>query len=70
MFISLVNIPSIKQYLDNKTECIQTATLDKSKYRNTEYGYKTLDNLMKYFEADSYEELEKFLKNSHIPSFS
>ena len=29
MFISLVNIPSIKQYLDNKTECIQAATLDK-----------------------------------------
>jgi hypothetical protein len=55
--------------LDNKTECIQSATLDKSKYRNAEYDDKTVDNLMKYFEAESYEELEKFLKNCHIPLF-
>jgi hypothetical protein len=42
----------------------------RSKYQNTEYDDKTVVNLMKYFEAESYEELEKFLKNSHIPSFN
>jgi hypothetical protein len=56
--------------LDNKTEFVQAKTLDKSKHRNTEYDDKTVANLMKYFEAESYEELEKFLKNSHIPLYN
>jgi hypothetical protein len=44
--------------------------LGKSKYRNAEYDDSTVDNLMRYFEAESYEELERFLKNSHIPLFN
>ena len=54
--------------LDNKTEHVQV-TLVKKKYGNIEYDDKTIDNLMKYFEAESYEQLEIFLKNSHIPLF-
>jgi hypothetical protein len=55
--------------LDNKIEHIQV-TLGKEKYGNLEYDDKTVDNLMKYFEAESYEQLEGFLKNSHIPLFN
>jgi hypothetical protein len=44
--------------------------LDKNKYQNAEYDDKMVDNLMKYFGTESYEELERFLKNSHIPSFN
>jgi hypothetical protein len=54
--------------LDKKIEHVQV-TLVKKKYRNVEYDDKTIDNLMKYFEAESYEQLESYLKNSHIPSF-
>jgi hypothetical protein len=55
--------------LDNKIEHIQV-TLGKEKYGNLEYDDKTVDNLMKYFEAESYEQLEGFLKNCHIPLFN
>lgn len=55
--------------LDRNTKRIQV-TLDKSKYRNAEYDDNTVDNLMRYFEAEGYEELERFLKNSHILLFN
>jgi len=55
--------------LDNKTGDIQV-TLGKKKNGNMGYDDKTVENLMKYFEAESYEQLEDFLKNSHIPSFN
>jgi hypothetical protein len=55
--------------LDNKTEHIQD-TLDREKHGKMEYDDKTVENLMKYFEAENYEQLESFLKNSHIPSFN
>ncbi|MGH9979857.1 MAG: hypothetical protein ACRD8Z_29050 [Nitrososphaeraceae archaeon] len=55
--------------MDNKTEHVQV-TLVKKKYGNVEYDDKTIDNLMKYFEAESYEQLKSFLKNSHIPLFN
>jgi hypothetical protein len=55
--------------LDNITEHVQV-TLVKRKYGNGEYDDKTIDNLMKYFETESYEQLESFLKNSHIPLFN
>jgi hypothetical protein len=55
--------------LGNKTEHIQV-NLGKKKYGNVEYDDKTIENLMKYFEAESYEQLERFLKNSHIPLFN
>lgn len=49
--------------MDNKTECIQAATvLNRNKYRNAEYDDKLVDNLVKYFETESYKELERFLK--------
>ena len=54
--------------LDNKPEHVQVK-LVKKKYGNVEYDDKTIDNLMKYFEAESYEQLEIFLKNCHIPLF-
>jgi len=55
--------------LDNTTADIQV-TLGEKKNGNTEYDDNTVENLMKYFEAESYEQLEDFLKNSHIPSFN
>ncbi|MGA7370122.1 MAG: hypothetical protein WBX01_13410 [Nitrososphaeraceae archaeon] len=55
--------------MDNKTGDIQV-TLGKKKNGNMGYDDKTVENLMKYFEAESYEQLEDFLKNSHIPSFN
>ena len=54
--------------LDNKPERVQVK-LVKKKYGNVEYDDKTIENLMKYFEAESYEQLEIFLKNCHIPLF-
>ena len=54
--------------LDEKTEHIQ-ATLDKKKYKNAEYDDNTVEWLMKYFELECSEELEDFLKNSHILLF-
>jgi hypothetical protein len=56
-------------HLDNNTKRIQVA-LGKNRYQNAEYDDRTVDNLMRYFEAETYEELERFLKNSHIPSFN
>lgn len=41
--------------LDRNTKRIQV-TLGKSKYRNAEYDDNTVDNLMRYFEAEGYEE--------------
>lgn len=55
--------------MDNKTEHVQVTSV-KKKYGNVEYDDKTIDNLMKYFEVESYEQLESFLKNSHIPLFN
>ena len=55
--------------LDNKTNPIQVTLRKRKKYANTEYDDKILENLMKYFEAETYEQLERFLKNSHIPIF-
>jgi hypothetical protein len=56
--------------LDNKTEHIQVTLAKKKKYANVEYDDNTIENLMRYFEAESYEQLERFLKNSHIPLFN
>ena len=55
--------------MDNKTEYVQVTLVKKKKYGNVEYDDKTIENLMKYFEAESYEQLDIFLKNSHIPLF-
>jgi hypothetical protein len=55
--------------LDEKTEHIQD-TLGKKKYKNAEYDDNTVECLMKYLELESYEQLEDFLKNSHIPIYN
>lgn len=47
-----------------------TEQLNNEKYRNVEYDDKIIENLMKYFEAENYEQLESFLKNCHIPFFN
>jgi hypothetical protein len=68
--ISLIAVPVLSNTdLDYKIEHIQVMSV-KKKYGNTEYDDKTIDNLMKYFEAENYEQLESFLKNSHIPLFN
>ncbi|HZD33901.1 MAG TPA: hypothetical protein VE130_01745 [Nitrososphaeraceae archaeon] len=55
--------------MDNETKRIQV-TLGGKKYGNARYDDETIDNLMKYFETENYEQLESFLKNSHIPLFN
>jgi hypothetical protein len=54
--------------LDEKTEHIQV-TLNKQKYKNSEYDDNTIECLMKYLELESYEQLVDFLNHSHIPMF-
>jgi hypothetical protein len=55
--------------LDDKTEQIQ-ATVDKEKYKDAEYDDNIIEYLMKYLGLESYEQLQDFLKHSHIPIFN
>ena len=55
--------------LDDKTEQIQV-TVNKSKYKNAEYDDNMIEYLMKYLGMESYEQLQDFLKHSHIPLFN
>ena len=50
--------------LDDNSEQIQV-TANKSKYKNAEY-----DDNMKYLGLESYEQLQDFLKYSHIPIYN
>ena len=54
--------------LDEKTEQIQVIR-GKEKYKNTEYDDNIFECLMKYLELESYEQLQEFLKHSHIPIY-
>ena len=54
--------------LDDKREQIQV-TVNKRKYKNAEYDDNIIEYLMKYLGLESYEELEDFLKHSHIPIY-
>ena len=54
--------------LDDKAEHIQAAA-GKEKYKNAEYDDNMIDYLMKYLGCESYEQLQDFLKHSHIPIF-
>jgi hypothetical protein len=54
--------------LDEKTEHIQV-TINKQKYKNSEYDDNTIECLMKYLELESYEQLQDFLNHSHVPKF-
>ncbi len=55
--------------LDDKWEQIQV-TADKSKYKNAEYDDNMIEYLMKYLGLESYEQLQDFLKHSHIPIYN
>jgi hypothetical protein len=55
--------------LDDKTKQIQV-TRGKEKYKNAEYDDNTVEYLMKYLGLESYEQLQNFLKHSHIPIFN
>jgi hypothetical protein len=55
--------------LDDKTGHIHV-TLGKEKYKNEAYDDKTVEYLMKYLEIESYEQLEDFLKNCHVPTYN
>ena len=48
---------------------IQVA-VNKRKYKNMEYDDNMIEYLMKYLGLESYEELEDFLKHSHIPIYN
>ena len=55
--------------LDEKTDQIQV-TVNKRKYKNVEYDDNIIEYLMKYLGLESYEQLQDFLKHSHIPIFN
>ena len=65
----LAQCVAINTGLDDKTEHIQ-ATVGKEKYKNAEYDDNIIEYLMKYLELESYEQLQDFLKHSHIPIFN
>ena len=49
---------------------IQVGVNKKRKYRNAELDDDMVEYLMEYLGLESYEQLQEFLKNSHIPSFN
>jgi hypothetical protein len=55
--------------LYDKTNQIQV-TLGKEKYKNAEYDDDMIEYLMKYLGLESYEQLQDFLKHSHIPIYN
>ena len=55
--------------LDDKTEQIR-AIVCKEKYKDAEYDDNIIEYLMKYLGLESYEQLQDFLKHSHIPIFN
>ena len=54
--------------LDDK-EQIQVA-MNKRKYKNAEYDDNIIEYIMKYLGLENYEQLENFLKHSHIPIYN
>ncbi len=55
--------------LGDKTNQIQV-TQEKEKYKNAEYDDNMIEYLMKYLGLESYEQLQDFLKHSHIPIYN
>jgi hypothetical protein len=45
-------------------------TRDKEKYKNAEYDDNIIEYLMKYLGLESYEQLQDFLKHSHVPIYN
>jgi hypothetical protein len=48
---------------------IQVA-VNKRKYKNAEYGDNIIEYLMKYLGLENYEQLQDFLRHSHVPVFT
>jgi hypothetical protein len=55
--------------LDDKTEQIQVI-MNKRKYKNAEYDDNIIEYLIKYLGLENYEQLQDFLKHSHVPVFN
>ena len=55
--------------LDDNIEQIQV-TVNKRKYKNAEYDDNTIEYLMNYLGLESYDQLQDFLKNNHIPIYN
>ena len=55
--------------LDDKTNQIQVMA-GKRKDKNAEYDDSIIEYLMKYLRCESYEQLQDFLKHSHIPLYN
>jgi hypothetical protein len=55
--------------LDDKTDQIQVMT-KRRRYKNVEYDDDMIEYLMKYLGCESYEQLQDFLKHSHIPLYN
>ena len=55
--------------LDEKTNQIQVMA-GKRRYKNAEYDDNMIEYLMKYLGLESYEQLQDFLKHSHIPLYN
>ena len=44
--------------------------INKRKYKNAEYDDNIIEYLLKYLELENYEQLQDFLKHSHVPVFN
>jgi hypothetical protein len=55
--------------LDDRTEQIQVI-MNKRKYKNAEYDDNIIEYLIKYLGLENYEQLQDFLKHSHVPVFN
>ena len=55
--------------LDDKSEQIQV-TVNRRKFKSSEYDDNMIEYLMKYLGLESYEQLQDFLKYNHIPLFN
>ena len=55
--------------LDDKIEQIQVI-MHKRKYENAEYDDNIIECLLKYPKLENYEQLQDFLKHSHVPVFN
>jgi hypothetical protein len=55
--------------LDDKMSQIQVSVNNRRKYKNADFDDNMVEYLMKYLGLESYEQLQDFLKNSHIPLY-
>jgi hypothetical protein len=68
IYITIFHVLS-NTHLDEKVDQIHV-TMDRRKYNNVEYDDNIIEYLMKYLGLESYEQLQDFLKYSHIPLYN